>query len=189
MPYPHWEYFLAIESDLNRATRFVEFSPDNFGVYSIEFTHILLSSSSEVDVVAKALCNEVNPSSTHENINDYRKTIVSKFPRFSQTKVSVPRYGLALQPWEIWKNDEGNPGWWRSYNEVKHGRNIHYKKANLENALNAVAGLFCLVLFLYRKVNSSNRLVPVPQLLSCSHYKIPPNPSNLTTEDLMEIFR
>jgi len=188
MAYPHWEYFLAIEADLNRTTRFVEFAPENFGVYSIELTHILLSSSSEVDVVAKALCNEVNPSTAHENIDAYRKTLVAKFPRFPQMEVNVPRHGLTVCPWEAWGHDT-NPDWWRSYNKVKHERNVHYKKANLENTLNAVAGLFCLVLFLYRKVNSTSSLVPIPQLLSCSIYKIPPNPSNLTGEDLMEIFR
>lgn len=188
MAFPHWEYFLAIESDLNDSTRFVEFTTENFAVYSIEFAHILLSSSSEVDVIAKLLSNMLVPDRSHKNINDYRKAITQGFSRFAHIEVRIPRYGLAFQPWVTWANDK-NPNWWKSYNNVKHERNTFYKEANLENALNAVAGLFCLVLFLYRIENSRSQLAPTPKLLTCSIYKLPPYPANVTLEDLMEIYR
>jgi len=188
MTLPHWEYFLAIESDLSASTRFVEFTAENFAVYSIEFAHILLSSSSEVDVIAKSLSNMLFPDRSHQNINDYREAITQSFSRFANIEVRIPRYGLSLQPWKAWARDE-NPIWWKSYNKVKHERNTFYKEANLENALNAVAGLFSLVLFLYRRENSQSQLAPTPTLLTCSIYKIPPNPANVTLENLMEIYR
>ena len=52
----HWNYFLAIESDLGKVSRYIEFTQENFGVYSIELAHLLLTSASEVDVVAKGIC-------------------------------------------------------------------------------------------------------------------------------------
>jgi len=54
----HWNYFLVLESDLEHISRYIEFTTDNFKVYSQEFAHILLAASSEVDVVLKSLCKK-----------------------------------------------------------------------------------------------------------------------------------
>jgi len=64
---------------------------------------------------------------------------------FDSFEITVPRYGLVMKPWEAWGKGQ-NPSWWRSHNNIKHERNLYFGEANLENALNAVAGLFCLVL-------------------------------------------
>ncbi len=40
----HWNYFLAIESDLEKVSRYIEFAENNYGVYSIELAHLLLTS-------------------------------------------------------------------------------------------------------------------------------------------------
>ena len=53
----HWNYFIALEQDLIKVSRFIEFSQENFNTYSIELAHLLLATSSEIDVVLKALCN------------------------------------------------------------------------------------------------------------------------------------
>ena len=63
----HWNYFLALEADVENLSRYIEFKKDNFRVYSIEIAHILLASSSEVDVVAKQLCNEITPGGQESN--------------------------------------------------------------------------------------------------------------------------
>ena len=55
----HWNYFLAIESDLERLSRYVEFSKDNYKTYSLAMAHLLLSSASEVDVVLKGICKNI----------------------------------------------------------------------------------------------------------------------------------
>src|SRR2546421_703693 len=57
----HWNYFLALESDVARVARFIEFQPANFGTFSIELGRILLAASSEVDVVAKLVCSQLEP--------------------------------------------------------------------------------------------------------------------------------
>lgn len=46
----HWNYFIALERDPELASRYVEFCPQNFEVYSIEFAHLLFAAASEVDV-------------------------------------------------------------------------------------------------------------------------------------------
>jgi hypothetical protein len=162
MSFPHWQYFLAIESDLDKTARYVEVSSDNFGTYSVEYARILVSASSEVDVISKLYCQKLTPLASYENINDYRTCIVSEFPRFPSFKVSIPRYGLERKPWQKW--DEGeNPPWWKSYNKVKHERHNYFGDANLENALDAVAGLLCLMIAYYRE--RIWELSPWPKLL------------------------
>ena len=173
----HWNYFLALEQDLAKLSRFVEFSEVNFRTYSIELAHLLLASSSEIDVVLRALCNMKNQRKDHQNINDYKETIAAELPELITERVHIHRYGLELKPWVNWTDDR-NPDWWRSYNDVKHQRNEHFDKANLKNALNSVAALSLVTLYYYKEVFSQEhaqdfkdvtlKLRPAPFLIDFS---------------------
>lgn len=162
---PHWNYLLALESDLVVLSRYVEFHERNFDCFSIEIARILLAASAEVDVVAKQLCRVVDATSSADNIIGYRDVIRPSLPAISDFEVLVPRFGLTLRPWDEWKNKDGVPFWWTAYNKVKHQRDTHYEGASLKNALNAVTGLFVLVLHLYRDEARMGHLAPIPQLL------------------------
>ena len=59
MSYPYWQFFVAIESDLEATTRYVECCEENYNTYSVAYAQIILSAGSEVDVVSKLLCNKV----------------------------------------------------------------------------------------------------------------------------------
>lgn len=147
----HWNYFLAIESDLEEVSRYIEFSEGNYDTFSIELAHLLLTSASEVDVVAKGICRFLVNNSRAQSINAYRGIITQCLPEFAQEVIFVPRYNITLHPWSNWINDENqNPLWWRSYNNVKHQRQAHFSDANLKNVLNAVAGLLLAVFYFYR---------------------------------------
>lgn len=159
----HWNYFLALEDDVVRLSRYIEFTQDNFDVYSLELARILFSAASEVDVVAKQLCAKLDKTSKADNIVEYRKIIRPAFPVLTDALVLVPRFGLTLNPWEQWANDS-NPLWWTAYNNVKHHRHTHFADASLKNALNSVAGLFVLLLFFYREESQNARLTPDPIL-------------------------
>jgi len=162
---PHWNYVLAIERDLDELSRYVEFTEKNFACYSIEIARILLASGAETDVVCRQLCLANNPVSTAGSINDYRDELKSLFPDISQFEVLIPRFGLTLRPWDEWNKKDGVPFWWTAYNKTKHERDSHYEEANLKNALNAVAGLFIVVLYLYRAEARQGELLPSPQML------------------------
>lgn len=56
----YWQYFLAIEQSLRETARFVDFSKDNLDTYSIEFARILLTAGSEIDVICKMLCKQID---------------------------------------------------------------------------------------------------------------------------------
>lgn len=134
---------------MDAVARYIEFSEDNLGTYSIELAHLLFAASSEVDVVAKSICRIIAPDEPAVNINHYRAALVAGVPDFSTTEVFVPRYGLTFKPWEAWQRNE-NPNWWKSYNNVKHKRDVCFNEATLQNALNALGGLLIMTFHFYR---------------------------------------
>ncbi|MBI3128049.1 MAG: hypothetical protein HYZ11_10635 [Candidatus Tectomicrobia bacterium] len=144
----HWNYFIALERDLEVASRYVEFCQQNFNVYSIEFAHLLFAAASEVDVVAKLLCQRLQPDARRHNIDDYKAVLLAGFPNLPATQVFVPRYSLDLKPWDNWAGQD-NPLWWRSYNNVKHERQKYFGEATFKNALNALGALLILVFYYY----------------------------------------
>src|SRR6267154_2595595 len=133
----HRNYFIALERDLEIITRYVEFCAQNFDVYSIEFGHLLFASASEVDVIAKLLCQRLKPDAPRANMNEYRAVLSAELPEIITTQIFIPRYGLTLTPWDNWAQGN-NPLWWRSYNKVKHERDAYFDQATLKNALNAL---------------------------------------------------
>jgi len=143
----HYNYFLALESDVNDVFRFIEPEFDNFNTYSIQLAHLLLSISSEIDVVLKILCKELDHDSETENIRQYRKTIMSKYHGIANESVHIDRFDLTFTPWKNWKNNNP-PDWWSCYNKVKHHRDTHFCEANLKNVLNSICGLFTALFYL-----------------------------------------
>jgi len=159
----HWNYFLALEDDVGRLFRYLEPAEANFPAYSLELSRILITAASEVDVVAKLLCEKIDPESKARDIYAYRKVIAPAHPRLSTALAMLPKFGLTFVPWEQWAEDK-NPFWWGAYNDVKHHRNERFSQASLQNALNAVAALYLLLLFLYRDIGVKGELQPDPLL-------------------------
>lgn len=147
----HWNYFLALERDLEVMSRYIEFDRRNLDVFSIELAHLLFAAASEVDVVAKQLCQVVAPAARRGNIDEYKAALIPVIPGLPTDGIVVPRYGLSFRPWDTWAAPGAgiNPNWWRSYNNVKHERNDHFHEATLQHALNALGALLILIYHLY----------------------------------------
>lgn len=159
----HWNYFLALESDVQNLSRYVEFCDDNWQTYSIEIAHLMLSVCSEVDIVAKIICAEAGEGSC-ENMRDFRMVLDAKYSRISSMQVQMPQFGLTFTPWQNWDQNK-KPNWWQAYQDVKHNRDTEYPKANLKNLLNAISGLFVLLVIYHKKVQDLRFIEPIPQLL------------------------
>lgn len=141
------DYFHAFEDDLTRVARYIEFCPDNYGTYSLELVRLLLAAGSEVDVALKELCKVLQPTgAATKSINQHKAVILGIHPEIIHKQtVHMPRFDLELMPWRNWPAE--NPAWWRAYNSVKHNRVVNYKLGNLENTINAVAGLGIVMQF------------------------------------------
>lgn len=152
----YWDYFCALESDFKKISRYIEFTDDNLNTYSIELTKIFLSVCSEIDVLLKDICYELNNSSKPSNINQYQLIIKAKLPELILEEVNINFSFLNVKPWESWTKGK-TPKWWTNHNKVKHERSKYYNEANLDNVVNAIGALFICVNYYY-KIIFSNRL-------------------------------
>ncbi|MFD1874687.1 hypothetical protein [Hymenobacter bucti] len=146
----HWSYYLAIEEQLRDTARYVEFSTENAETYSIEFARILLSASSEADVLLKQLCHLLDSNAKADSINKYQLIIINYSPKLINESVYARQYNIELKPWENLSLPNNPPTWWTANNKVKHHRNTHFKDANLRNAMHAVGALHILVVYYYK---------------------------------------
>ena len=162
--FPHWNYFLALDDDLERLSRFIEFTEANYECFSIELARTLMLASAEVDVVAKQLCKTIAPDRAADKITHYQAIIPIAYSYFANATVYIPRHApLKLCPWENWAKNQ-TPDWWRAHNDVKHDRHTHFSNATLKNALNAVAALLLAVIHLYPDAARGSMLAPNPKL-------------------------
>jgi len=163
MSLERWYYFLSIEKDFVKTVDFVHLDKANFKAFSNEYAKLLLLVGSEVDVVAKVLCNKVKPGAKAENINDYRVILTAAFNGMHDTEIEIARYLMKLKPWTTWHPAVSkSPTWWTSYNNVKHERDKNFAEADQENTLNALCGLLVLLLYYFK---DEKHLQPYPELL------------------------
>ena len=154
----HWNYFLSLEEDLVRLSRYIEFVEKNYKTYSIELTRLLFAASSESEVVAKQFHENSKKPGVH--MKAHIEAVEKRYPEFREAVVIMPSYGITLTPWI----SPSLPDWWKSYNKIKHHRHKEYKEANLGNLINSVAGLFLLLLFFYQDKAASGELFPKPKI-------------------------
>jgi hypothetical protein len=147
MSHPHWTLFEVIDEDLHAFSRQVEFAQPNFSTYSVTLLRLYLSICSEVDVVAKLLCQRTGANlSGRPNMDDYRKCLKVQHPNLSGVRVTIRPMALPVLPWQTWDQDK-NPDWWQKHQLVKHQRDQHYPNASLENVLQSAAGLLVFLVY------------------------------------------
>lgn len=164
----YWKQLLMIEKEFRRAIQYVALSSDNFNTYSDFFAKVLLQIGSEIDVVAKLLCKEINSSSKATDIKDYSNEILTMYPEIES--VTIVCDDITMNPWQGWSSK--SPIWWKIYNGVKHNRakvekygtdtKENYKFANLETTVTALAALYVLELYLFKNVTDADSHLDTP---------------------------
>jgi hypothetical protein len=149
MAHEHWKHFLALEVDLHTIARYVEPAPANFDTYSIELTKLFLGAASEAEVVCRVLCTSQNLAPRPANIDGWRTSLHSHFPKLHTVEIFAPKFSLKFSPWASWAAGV-NPVWWQHHNDVKHERHNYFARASLTNALHAMAGLYVLLCYLHK---------------------------------------
>lgn len=181
----HWNYFLAIEDDVNNLSRYIEFDTSNYSSYSIETAKILMSSTQEIDVLLKQICQKHGNSSSKEQ--GYRTFLPTVIPKLINAKVEYPRYNIDFEPFLEWQTNQ-TPFWWTANNKIKHQRNTNFSDASLKNMLYSVSALLLVNLYYYDSISKLDEIftgtknfIPVDMITSVSptifgmspNYKIP----------------
>jgi hypothetical protein len=166
----YWNYYLLLEKDFLYTERYVAIDELNFNSYSNEYIKQYQTICSEIDVIAKSFCKELDSHFRGSTIDVYCKVIVDNNSDFSCRIIKVKNKNIEITPWRNWNytvevQRDGtirpvadNPNWWKKYNKIKHNRTTinnetglpYYKLANQENTLNALAALFQLEMYYHR---------------------------------------
>lgn len=176
----YWKNYITIEKEFSGTLDYIALNMDNYDVFSPVYIKILLQVGSEIDIVAKLLCEHYDSSIKVNNIDEYRIEIMKRECNFGNIEIEVlqSKDNLLIKPWEAWgritNNGKGeNPSWWKVYNKVKHERNSigtidgrnkeYYKFANLKYTLFSLAGLYQLLIYYYFDLAQGERVeVPLP---------------------------
>lgn len=132
-----------IEDEIDHFCRAVPPVKEHFGVYSTKLWGIILRACAEIDSQLHALVEEIEGKSVNTNIANY----ISCEPSFQLAAFSLltkfePDTFTPFQSFSA----SASPTWWKDYNAVKHRRLDSLKNATLENAINAVGGLYIVLL-------------------------------------------
>lgn len=172
----HWDYYMVLEKDFLETERYVSFElgdnyiytgssssdPQNSNTHSVEYIKQYQAICSEVDVIMKTICVELNNPTANRMDTGYTPTILQVWPNIKQQKVMFKE--IELQPFINWEKSPNyhSPDWWTPYNNVKHARISNYKCANLKNVVNALAGLFILENYLVKFIGDRDNEMDVP---------------------------
>jgi len=146
----YWNYYLILEKDFLETERYLAIDELNFSAYSNEYIKQYQAICSEIDVIAKSYCRELDDHFKGNKIDAYCKCIIENKQDFANRNIKLTDRAIVLIPWKNWtysienQNDgkekivAHNPDWWKKYNKIKHDRTTintssglpYYKLAN-----------------------------------------------------------
>ncbi len=163
-----WKQYFPIyerlESEFTELTYVIELNDSHLKVYSLRMSELILRIGSECENASKSLLKMLDINAV--DVEDMNFPALGKnlcqIENFENKEIQViwPYQKLtksAFEPFEGWKS--GNPDWYKAYNKIKHDRDSGFQKANYENCLYALGGLFILNLYL-RKENIESSIQP-----------------------------
>lgn len=133
--------------DLYELFNYIQPHDNNLNVFSHRIYELLLRTATEFEANCKAILT-ANGYQAKGNftIKDYFK--IASAAKLSDYIVSFGRWETphAFKPYELWNGTEYQPlPWYQAYNSVKHNRHNNFSCANLDNLMNAIAGLLCIL--------------------------------------------
>lgn len=151
--------YMNIEKELRTIFNFIEPDESNKNAFSFELYSLLLRACTEVELNCKLImeANGATPQGRHFTMTDYKKlesaSLLSKykavFQNWRQRNESTGELAYVKKEFCPFVNFEAtiskSPDWYVAYNDVKHNREENLEKANLENCMNAVAGILILL--------------------------------------------
>lgn len=133
--------------DLYELFNYVQPHYYNRKVFSHRIYELFLRTATEFE----ANCKEIliangYKTNSYLNIKDYFK--IAGVAKLSKYIVNFGRWEKKgdFKPYKSWSGKEYQPlPWYQAYNSVKHNRHKNFSDANLDNLMNAIAGLLCIL--------------------------------------------
>ena len=170
----YWNQYILIEKEFRETIQYVALCEENKNVFSDAYLKILLQIGSEIDIVFKQYCTSLDSSFNGDKIGHYKNCIQNNKEEFIFQAIKIYVNGDIVKPWTGWQIMQA-PFWWTAYNKIKHNRysiceidaiqKQGYKFANQEYTLEALAGLFQILIYYYYDlvlVEGKKVMTPVP---------------------------
>ncbi|MBE6160245.1 MAG: hypothetical protein E7157_04275 [Lactobacillales bacterium] len=167
----YWNPYKQIEDEFIETFKYVDFSENNYNVYSSKFLKLILQIGSEIDICLKLYVNMLH-SGSYNNINEYRNIIEEYDNELVEEKVLIKNFEVNLQPWLGLTNENNDVIWWKIYNSIKHDRTKEvsinginqkaYMFATLYNVLISLGGLYVVLMNIFSNVKNSRDDSPLP---------------------------
>lgn len=159
----YWNGYKLIEQRFLATSRYISVHKENYATFSDEYLDIIILCCSELDSVATQYCKylpeRVSSSNIIARMNAIKKLDLTGLNGY-QLRTGPMFNKIKLYPFAQ-SDDNGSPDWWKDYNHLKHERTekdangrYYYMRANLKNALYALAALYLMVYKLYDKVEN-----------------------------------
>lgn len=134
--------------DLYELFNYVEPNDVNLNTYSHRLYELLLRTATEFEANCKGILDSngyVKTGGGNLNITDYFK--IENAANLSGYEVTFERWpNHVFKPFDAWNTGVfASLPWYQGYNHVKHNRFSHFSEANLENVMNAIAALLCIL--------------------------------------------
>lgn len=165
-----WRIFLALERDFLSTQDFVDIDKRNANTFSIKYRSIILQACSEIEKIYNKIFEiirlerkneegqEIKLPNMHEFLSAISKRYANDLYEMSILMPFYEKYDNNIKPWKTCIDSagifKGVPRFWAAYNDIKHNGKL--EKATMKNAIEAMAGLFSLLLIAYEKRNGSN---------------------------------
>ena len=151
--------YINIEKELRSIFNYIEPDQRNVSTFSFELYSLLLRACTEVELNCKEImeANGATPQGRYFTMADYKKleqsSLLSKYiveyNGWRQVNATTQELEYVTKQFFPFKNFDPSinrePDWYEAYNKVKHNREENLEKANLENCMNAVAGILVLL--------------------------------------------
>lgn len=134
--------------DIYELFNYVEPNDICLKTYSHRLYELLVRTATEFEANCKAILDAnvyTKSSGKNLNITDFYK--IEAACKLSEYSVSFARWpNHVFMPFAVWNSGTFVPlPWYQGYNNVKHSRYSNFHEANLENVMNALAGLLCIL--------------------------------------------
>uniref|UniRef100_UPI00321AA042 hypothetical protein n=1 Tax=Bacteroides fragilis TaxID=817 RepID=UPI00321AA042 len=162
----YWDYYCVLEEDFIDITRYIQLRVVNFNTCSDEIIKQLQAVGSEFDNICKVVCGF--SMEQRKTIADYQRWLLNNIKDITAVEIKlISADNIVLRPFEDW--DKINPSdlpWWKAYNSVKHNRIDNYEKGNFKNLLNAIAAVYYLEMYMFRRIADETSEMDIPNRMS-----------------------
>jgi len=153
--------FVTINNDLHNVFKYIKPTKDNKLTYGNKNRNVIMQACTEIETQFIQIL-EINgyPHNKNYSTKDfYKLKKLMMLDMFTVKLKYFPTYEV-LKPYFGWDIEQSTKSikWYDSYNKIKHDREKNFKHSTLESAIEAVCGLYILLIGQYGLKNVEREL-------------------------------